>query len=165
MALSPFTSYFAMQLSSPSISLIFTLMNWNSVSIKHQHPISPHHSTPGLWHLPTYFLTLGFPGGSDSKQSVCNAGDPGSIPGLGRSPGDGNDNPLQYSCLENFMDRRVWQATVHSVTKSQTCQQLTHRCVRTHTHTHTHTLILSDSMNFTLLGMSYKWNQTVFVCT
>ena len=48
---------------------------------------------------------LGLPGGSDSKVSVCNAGDPGLIPGLGRSPGDGNGIPLQYSCLENSMDR------------------------------------------------------------
>ena len=47
---------------------------------------------------------LGFPGGSDGKASVCNAGDPGSIPGSGRSPGEGNGNPLQYSCLENPMD-------------------------------------------------------------
>ena len=47
---------------------------------------------------------LGFPGGSDGKASACNVGDPGSIPGLGRSPGEGNGNPLQYSCLENSMD-------------------------------------------------------------
>ena len=47
---------------------------------------------------------IGFPGGSDGKASVCNAGDPGSIPGLGRSPGEGNGKPLQYSCLENPMD-------------------------------------------------------------
>ena len=47
---------------------------------------------------------MGFPSGSDGKASVCNAGDPGSIPGLGRSPGEGNDSPLQYSCLENPMD-------------------------------------------------------------
>ena len=51
---------------------------------------------------------LGFPGGSDSKASACNAGDPGLIPGLGRSPGEGNGNPLQYSCLENPMDRGAW---------------------------------------------------------
>ena len=62
----------------------------------------------------------GFPGGSDSKESACNAGDPGSIPGLGRSPGEGNGNPRQYSCLENFMDRGAWWATVHGVAKSQT---------------------------------------------
>ena len=48
------------------------------------------------------------PGGSDGKASVCNAGDPGLIPGLGRSPGEGNGSPLQYSCLENPMDYRVW---------------------------------------------------------
>ena len=49
-----------------------------------------------------------FPGGSEDKASACNAGDPGSIPGLGRSPGEGNGNPLQYSCLENPMDRGPW---------------------------------------------------------
>ena len=50
----------------------------------------------------------GFPGGSDGKASACNAGDLGSIPELGRSPGEGNGNPLQYSCLENSMDRGAW---------------------------------------------------------
>ena len=63
---------------------------------------------------------MGFPGGSDGKESACNEGDPGSIPGLGRSPGEGNGYPLQYSCLENSMDRGAWWATVHGVTKSQT---------------------------------------------
>ena len=58
--------------------------------------------------------------GSDGKASVYNAGDPGSIPGSGRSPGEGNGNPLQYYCLENPMDRGAWQATVHGVAKSQT---------------------------------------------
>ena len=48
---------------------------------------------------------MGFPGGSDGKESACNAGDPGSVPGSGRSPGEGNGNPLQYSCLENSIDR------------------------------------------------------------
>ena len=62
----------------------------------------------------------GFPGGSEDKASACNAGDPGSIPGLGRFPGEGNGNPLQYSCLENPMVRGAWRATVHGVTKSQT---------------------------------------------
>ena len=62
--------------------------------------------------------------GLDSKESACNAGDPGSIPGSGRSPGEGNDNPLPYSCLGNPMDRGAWWATVHGVTKSQT--QLSH---------------------------------------
>ena len=61
-----------------------------------------------------------FPGGSDGKESACNAGDLGLIPGLGRSPGEGNGYPLQYSGLENFMDRGAWQATVHGVAKSRT---------------------------------------------
>ena len=63
---------------------------------------------------------MGFPGGSDGKESACNAGDPGSIPGEGRFPGEGNGNLLQYSCLENSMDRGAWWAKVHGVTKSQT---------------------------------------------
>ena len=61
-----------------------------------------------------------FPRGSDGKASAYNAGDLGSIPGLGRSPAEGYDNPLQYSCLENPMDRVAWQATVYRVAKSQT---------------------------------------------
>ena len=63
---------------------------------------------------------MGFPGGSEVKASAWNAGDSGSIPGLGRSPGEGTGNPLQYSCLENPMDRGAWWATVHGVTKSRT---------------------------------------------
>ena len=59
-------------------------------------------------------------GGSDSKESVCNVGDLGSIPGLGRFPGERNGKPLQYSYLENSMDREAWQDTVHGVPKSQT---------------------------------------------
>ena len=64
----------------------------------------------------------GFPGGSAGKEPACNAGDTidmGSIPGLGRSPGEGNGNPLQYSCLGNLMDRGAWRATFHGVEKSQ----------------------------------------------
>ena len=61
-----------------------------------------------------------FPGGSEGKASACNAGDPGLIPGLGRFPGEGNGNPLQYFCLENSMDGGAWWATVHGVKKSQT---------------------------------------------
>ena len=58
-----------------------------------------------------YRKKWGFPGGSDGKESACNAGDLGLIPGPGRSPGEGNGNPLQYSCLENSMDRGAWWAT------------------------------------------------------
>ena len=71
--------------------------------------------------LSTSFLSfleiLGFPGGSDGKESACNAGDLSLIPGLGRSPGEGHGNPLQCSCLENPIDRGAWQATVHGVAR------------------------------------------------
>ena len=59
-------------------------------------------------------------GGSDDKESASNARDLGSVPELGRFPGEGNGNPLKYSCLENSMDRGIWQALVHGVAKSQT---------------------------------------------
>ena len=65
-------------------------------------------------------VLLGFPGGSSGKESACNVGDLGSIPGLGRPPGKGKGYPLQYSSLENSMDRGAWQATVLAVAKSQT---------------------------------------------
>ena len=76
--------------------------------------------------------SLGFPGGSDSKKSACNAGDPGSIPGLGRSPGEGNGNPLQDSCLENSMDRGAWWTTVYGVAKIRTwlTEWITHRTIQ-----------------------------------
>ena len=70
-----------------------------------------------------YILEVGLPQWLNSKESTCNAGasgDAGSIPGLGRSPGEGIGYPLQYSCLENAMDRGAWWATVHGVSKSQT---------------------------------------------
>ena len=63
---------------------------------------------------------MGFPSGSDGKESACNDRDLDSVPGSGTSPGEGNDNPFQYSCLENSMDRGAWQATVHGVTNSWT---------------------------------------------
>ena len=66
-----------------------------------------------------YKIVWGFPGGSDGKESACNAEDPGSSPGSGRSPGGGHGNPLQYSCLENPMDGGAWRATVHGVAKSR----------------------------------------------
>ena len=63
---------------------------------------------------------VSFPGGSEVKVSLCYTGDPGLIPGSGRSPGEGNGNPFQDSCLENPVDREAWWATVHGVVKSQT---------------------------------------------
>ena len=72
-------------------------------------------------------ISMGFPGDSEVKVSACNVGDLGSIRGLGRSPGEGNGNPFQYSCLENPMDGGAWWVTVHRVTKSQT--QLSDLCL------------------------------------
>ena len=66
------------------------------------------------------YIILGFTGGSAGKESVCNAGDLGLIPGLGRSPGEGNGNPLQCSGLENPKDRGAWWASIYGVAKSQT---------------------------------------------
>ena len=73
-----------------------------------------------LTYLSPSWLVLAFPGISEGKESACNTGDRGSIPGSGRSPGEGNGNPLQYSRLENSMDREAWWATVCEVTKSRT---------------------------------------------
>ena len=71
-----------------------------------------------------HIMNNSFPNGLVDKESACNAGDTGDvgglIPGLGRSPGDGHGNPLQYSCLENPLDKRTWWATVRSVANSQT---------------------------------------------
>ena len=77
-------------------------------------PWNSHNNEGFKWH------TEGFPGGSVGKESARNVGDLGLIPGLGRSPGERNDNPLQYSCLENSMDGEAWWATVHGVAKSWT---------------------------------------------
>ena len=64
-------------------------------------------------------MLLGFPCSSDGKEAACSAGNPGLIPGLGRSPEEGNGNSLQYPCLENLMDRGAWWAAVHGVAKSR----------------------------------------------
>ena len=72
------------------------------------------------WTKKLCYIYMGFPGSSDSKESPYSAGDLGSIPGPRTSPGEGNGNPLQYSCLENPMHKGAWQASVHGVTKSWT---------------------------------------------
>ena len=76
----------------------------------------------GRWKGGTGYVgvLLGLPCSSVGKESACNAGDPGSIPGSGRSPGEENVNPLQYPCLENRTDGEAWLATVHGVAKSET---------------------------------------------
>ena len=80
-------------------------------------------SKPGGKRVSLRSLHLDFPGGSEVKASACNVGDPGLTPGSGRSPGEGNGNPLQYSCLGNPMDRGDWWATVYAVRKSWTGQR------------------------------------------
>ena len=82
--------------------------------------------------VPGKRLTQGFPGGSADKESACNAGDPGSISGLGRSAGEGEGHPLQYSGLENSTDGGAWWATVHGVAKSRT--QLSYFHIHFHFH-------------------------------
>ena len=96
------------------------------------------------------------------KEPACNAGDPDPIPGSGRSPGEGNGNPLQYSCLENFMDRGDWQATVRGVAKSGTWLS-TH--TRVHAHTHTHAIVirvLSAAVSAFIFWFVQLWS--VFLC-
>ena len=105
---------------------------------------------------------LGISGCRGVKNLPANVGDTGNlswIPGSGRSPGEGNGNPLQYSCLENSVDRRAWQATVHRVTKSW-IQLSTRTCVhaRTHIHTRTHTWDLSpQTRDRTCMPCTVTW--------
>ena len=101
--------------------LMFKSSDWVVAQLVKNPPAGDPSVIPGLGsssgegdRLPTPVF-LGFPDGSETKESICNVGDLGSIPGLGRSPGEGHGNPLQYSCL----DRGAWQATVHGVTKNR----------------------------------------------
>ena len=80
------------------------------------------------------FPCVGFPGGPNSKESTFNEGDQGLIPGLGRSPGEGKGYPLQYSCLENSMDRGTRRATVHGVAKSKTRLSYLHFLYQCHSY-------------------------------
>ena len=86
---------------------------------------------------------MGFPGGSDGKESACNARDRGLIPGLGRSPGEGNGYPLPYSCLENPKDRGAWRATVHGFAKSRIRLSDFHSLIHIQTHNLVQTLMFT----------------------
>ena len=99
---------------------VLSPLEWNSLPIVLEDSFSKGSWSPASCILVESSLFLGFPGGSEVKACARNAGDLGSIPGSGRFPGEGNGNPLQYSCLENPMDRGAWWATVHGVAKSQT---------------------------------------------
>ena len=109
---------------------------------------------------------MGLPGGSDSKQSACNAGDPGLISGSGRSPREGNGYPLQYSCLAYSMDRGAWWAPVHGVAKQSDRTEQLRVCTHTHTHTHIHTfslVVLSVLCQiFPLLDIKFLENRNLF---
>ena len=97
--------------------VVFIWLTWLGIIIS----IAPRFLQMELFHSFYGWVVFhaGSPGGSDGKESACSVKDPGSIPGSRRSPGEGNGTPLQYSCLENPMDRGAWWATVHGVTKSQ----------------------------------------------
>ena len=102
-----------------------------------------------------YLFIMGFPGDLDGKESACNAGDLGSIPGLGRSPGEGNGYPLQYSCLENSKDRGVWKAIVTWVTKELDRTEqltLTYSCIDGHLF-----LIFLSASFMSILQSIYSW--------
>ena len=104
---------------------------------------------------PDHVFTRGFPGGSVVKNLLANAGDAGLIPGSGRSPGGGNDNPLQYSCLENPMDRRAWWAVVHGVRKEvDTTERLNSNSMLTAI---VRSLLQRQNMSFSTNAVSSRW--------
>ena len=112
----------------------------------------------------------GFPGGSDSKESACSVGDPGLIPELGRSPGEENGYPLQYSCLEKCLDRGAWRAIVHGIAKSQTWlkqkeTKSSHYPLSSHSYLRTPQVLANTNLfcvflKLPVLDISYSWNQT-----
>ena len=111
----------------------------------------------GVELLNRVIIFLGFPGSSDGKESVCSVGDLGLIPWLGRAPGEGNHSPLQISFLENLMDKGAWQATVYSVTKSQTCGEGSLRRNGV-------ALIVNKRILHALLGYNFKSDRMISVC-
>ena len=107
------------------IALLFTSLSWSVLARPWPHKTEVYLALLLSWGQLASLDTQGFPGGSDGKESACNSGDPGSISESGRSLGVGNGYPLQYSCLENSVDRGAWQATAHRVTESDTTEWLT----------------------------------------
>ena len=103
----------ASELHTGEVNLAAKISPAQAVSVPPQPTVAKRSFLPGA-----VLRLKGFPGGSDGKKSACNAGDLGSTLGSGRSPGRGCGNPLQYSCLENTMDRGAWRAIVHGVVKS-----------------------------------------------
>ena len=99
---------------------------------------------------------LGFSGGSDVKESACNVGDPTSIPGSGRSPGEGIGSPLQYSCLENSRDRGTWWATVHGAAKSWTRITLSLVCTYILSYFATHFSLVQTVKHARLMPLPYS---------
>ena len=99
---------------------------------------------------------MGFPDSSVGKESTCNEGDMGSIPGSGRSSGGRHGSTLQYSCLENPMDKGAWQATIHRVTKSQTQMKRLSRHAHTHIYIYSHLLKSENKSCHVLLGFFIK---------
>ena len=104
---------------------------------------------------------MGFPGGSDGKASACNAGDLGSIPWSERSPGEGNGNPLQYSCLKHSMDGGAWWATVHAITKSHT--RLNDWAAATKIHTQNLALKFISDNNVKISILLRVWYQLIIL--
>ena len=103
-------------LFSMSVCFVNMLGCWYLSNISLKSPWFIGKCSLNIWFNYFKMLFWGFPGGPDGKESTCNVGDLGLIPGLGRSLGEGNSYPLQYSYLENSMDRESWQAVVHGVT-------------------------------------------------
>ena len=120
-------------LAGHSSSSACSLCSPLTASLTHSHSPTP----ASLYKGP--MIPPGCPGGSDSKESACKAGDADSVPGWERSPGEESGNPLQCSCLENSKDRGAWRAAVHGVTQSWTR-------LRKHTHKHWAHLIITDNL-------------------
>ena len=130
---------------------------WRGCGLRMHHSENPTHIDlyDEVWDLVLTifrwaFVHRSFPGGSEVKASACNAGELGSFPGSGRSPGEGNGNSLQYSCLENPMDRGAWWATVHGIAESDTTERL-----------HFHFSLSLDIEVDVVIGLDLEWDKCI----